>query len=213
MFRVCLLVLFVFVGSFFQGCGALEFFKGDSREESKETRAGKEEVTNEVARLNIENRDLKKEIDILKKENEEIRENNRTEIAKAEGKRAALNKELRNLREQNQKTTNNSKLPKEKLQKFEQKKNLRELKIKVLSGDGNLRSAKQMAKRLTGMGYKIRRIAYAPRSNFKKTSVYFSPKFENEGRRLVSSLGANTVLKPLTWSSIFDLVVVTAKNP
>ncbi len=211
MFRVCLLILFVFVAPFFQGCGALEFFKGDSKEESKETGASKEEVTNEVTRLKIENRDLKKEIDILKKANKEIRENNRTEIAKAEGRWESLNKELRKSKEQNQKITNNNKPLKEKFQKFE--KNLLEVKIKVLSGDGNLRSAKQMAKRLTGMGYKIERIAYAPRSNFKKTSVYFSPKFENEGRRLVSSLGANTVLKPLTWSSIFDLVVVTAKNP
>ncbi|MEE9418607.1 MAG: hypothetical protein V3W43_03965 [Desulfatiglandaceae bacterium] len=213
MFRVCLLVLFVLVAPVFQGCGALGFFKGDSKEGVKETEAGKEQVAKEVTRLRMENINLKKKVDILKKENEEIRKENLREIAKVEVKSGALNEELMKLREENQKIVNENRLLKERLQRFTQKKDLRELKIKVLSGDGNLSSAKRMAKRLMGMDYEIRLIGFAPRSNFKKNTVYFAPKFEKEGRSLVSSLGANTVLKPLTWSSIFDLIVVTVKNP
>lgn len=213
MFRVCLLVLFVLVAPVFQGCGALGFFKGDSKEGVKETEAGKEQVAKEVTRLRMENINLKKKVDILKKENEEIRKENLREIAKVEVKSGALNEELMKLREENQKIVNENRLLKERLQRFTQKKDLRELKIKVLSGDGNFSSAKRMAKRLMGMDYEIRLIGFAPRSNFKKNTVYFAPKFEKEGRSLVSSLGANTVLKPLTWSSIFDLIVVTVKNP
>jgi DNA mismatch repair ATPase MutS len=201
------------VAPVFQGCGALGFFKGDSKEGVKETEAGKEQVAKEVTRLRMENINLKKKVDILKKKNEEIRKENLREIAKVEVKSGALNEELMKLREENQKIVNENRLLKERLQRFTQKKDLRELKIKVLSGDGNLSSAKRMAKRLMGMDYEIRLIGFAPRSNFKKNTVYFAPKFEKEGRSLVSSLGANTVLKPLTWSSIFDLIVVTVKNP
>ena len=213
MFRVCLWVLFLVVVPAFQGCGALEFFQGDSEEGAKETASSKEQVSKEITRLKNENIDLKKKVDALKKENEGTRENTLNEIAKAEGKRGVLKEELKNLREENRKIENENRRLKERLEKFEQKGDLRALKIKVLSGDGSLDSAKRMSKRLIGMDYEVRLIGFAPRSNFKKNTVYFAPKFEKEGRALVSHLGADTALKPLTWSSVFDLIVVAVKNP
>lgn len=86
------------------------------------------------------------------------------------------------------------------------------LKLKVLSGDGDLNSAKRMAKKLGNMGYKIRLIDRAPQSNFLRNTVYFALGFQDEAKRLVSSLGDNTILKPLSWFSIFDIIVVTGKN-
>ena len=213
MFRACLWVLFLVVVPAFQGCGALEFFQGDSEERAKETASSKEQVSKEITRLKSENIDLKKKVDALKKENEGIRENTLNEIAKAEGKSGVLKEELKNLREQNRKIENENRRLKERLEKFKQKGDLRALKIKVLSGDGSLDSAKRMSKRLIGMDYEVRLIGFAPRSNFKKNTVYFAPKFEKEGRALVSHLGADTALKPLTWSSVFDLIVVAVKNP
>ena len=94
----------------------------------------------------------------------------------------------------------------------EPQKDIRKLEIKVLSGDGDLNSAKEMANKLTMLGYKVRLIHHAPRSTFLRNTVFFAPEFENEGKRLVSELGNNTRLKPLTWHSIFDLVVVTGRN-
>jgi hypothetical protein len=88
-----------------------------------------------------------------------------------------------------------------------------ELRVKVLSGDGDLSSAREMAEKLTHMGYKIRLIHYAPRSNFSRNTVYFAAKFENEAERLVRSLGGNAISKPITWFSIFDLIVVTGRSP
>ena len=92
-------------------------------------------------------------------------------------------------------------------------KDIRQLKIRVLSGDGALNSAEEMARKLRNMGYKIESIDRAPRSNFLRNTVYFAPGFQNEAKRLVISLGGNTILKPLSCSSIFDLIVVTGKNP
>lgn len=83
----------------------------------------------------------------------------------------------------------------------------------MLSGDGDLSSAKEMAEKLTNMSYKIRLIHYAPRSNFSRNTVYFAARFQNEAKRLVLSLGGNAISKPITWFSIFDLIVVTGESP
>ncbi len=211
MVRVYFLVLFVLVAPVFQGCGILGSSKGESTGVAEGGEPGKGQVSQKVARLRLENVSLKKEIEILKRENEKVRKENLKEIAKVQGESRDLNEQLKNLREENQRITDENRLLKERLEGTRQKKDLRKLKIKVLSGDGNLSSAKQMAKRLIRMDYEIGVIGYAPRSNFKKNTVYFAPRSEKEGRNLVSSLGGNTILKPLTWPSVFDLIVVTAK--
>jgi len=90
---------------------------------------------------------------------------------------------------------------------------IQKLRVKVLSGDGDLNSAKEMARKLRNMGYKISLIDYAPRSNFSQNTVYFAAKSQNGAKRLVLSLGGNAICKPITWSSIFDLIVVTGKTP
>ncbi len=90
---------------------------------------------------------------------------------------------------------------------------IEELWIKVLTGDGDMNSAKKMAETLRKMAYRIRVIDSAPRSNFLQNTVYFAPRFKKEAERLVSRLGGDTILKPLSLYSIFDLIVVTGKNP
>ena len=90
---------------------------------------------------------------------------------------------------------------------------MRKTKIKVLSGDGNLDSAKEMANMLRNMGYKTEFIDHASSSSFRRNTVFFAPKFQYEAKRLVSSLGGNTIVRPLSWYSIFDLIIVTGKNP
>ena len=94
----------------------------------------------------------------------------------------------------------------------ELEKDIRKLKIKVLTGDGNLNSAKEMAKRLRGLGYNIKLIDRAPRSNFTTSTVYYAPDAKNEAERLMSSLDGNLILKPISWSSIFDIIVVACAS-
>ena len=94
----------------------------------------------------------------------------------------------------------------------ELEEDIQKLEIKVLSGNGNINSAKEMAKRLGNMGYKIKLFHYAPRSDFSQNTVYSTPKFRKEAKRLVDRLGGSTIFKDLSWPSAFDLIVVTGKN-
>ena len=83
----------------------------------------------------------------------------------------------------------------------------------MLSGDGDINSAEAMANELENLGYKIYYKDMAPRSNFSQNTVFFAPEFENEGKRLADSLGGQAVLKPLSWPSMFDIIIVTGKKP
>ena len=212
MYRICLGLFFLVVSPVFIGCGVFDFLRGDSDKHTKIATVKRDQIQEEVDRLRAENADLTKRIGLLKNESKSSIDETIREMAKVEDEQKPLNQELAKLREENNRITTENASFKEKLEEF-QKKVLRDLKIKVLSGDGDLRSAKSMTKKLMGMDYEIRLIGYAPQSNFEKNTVYFKPDFEKEGKRLVSRLGANTLIKPLTWSSIFDLIIVTGKNP
>lgn len=83
------------------------------------------------------------------------------------------------------------------------------LKVKVLSGDGKISSAKQMAKTLIKIGYSVKLTGMAPRSNFAATTVYFAPDYQKEANAMAIQLGGNTISKPLTWPSEFNIIVVT----
>ncbi len=80
--------------------------------------------------------------------------------------------------------------------------------IKVLSGNGEILSARVLAKRITDLGYRVSAVTYAPRSNFLQHTVYFAPPFKEDARRIALALGGAVVSKPLTWRSKFDLIVV-----
>jgi uncharacterized FlaG/YvyC family protein len=204
MIRACLIIFIVHLCFIFQGCA----------EEFKMT---KEEMWNEMERLKVENANLQRQIDILREENQRIRDENENKIAEVKDENELLNEQINKLKEESKTIGDENQVLTEKLTKlqlqYELEKDIGKLRVKVLSGDGDLSSAKEMAKKLKNMGYQIELIGYAPRSNFFRNTVFFAPKFENEAKRLVLSLGGNAITKPVTWSSIFDLIVVTGKSP
>jgi len=166
------------------------------------------------------------EMEKLKNENQKIR-NRINVLEKARETSTELEKQIGKLREQVEIEQNGKSASVRKISELEQEKNLlkkrvailelenniRKLDIKVLCGDGDIRSAKQLAERMRKMGYQIKRIDFAPRKTFKRHTVFFAPNFENEAKRLVIDLGGKTIAKPVTWPSEFDLIVVTGKNP
>lgn len=193
MLRACLIILILQFGLIFHGCAPLKHLDGSSEEERKKFKMTKDEMWNEMKRMKIENGNLQREIHILREENQRIRDENQilaTRLTQLQLKYETLSS-----------------------RSYEVEKEIRKLRMKVLSGDGDLNSAQEMAKKLRQMGYEIELIHYAPRSNFLQNTVYSPPKFQNEAKHLVLSLGRNTIYKPLTWPSIFDLIVVTGKNP
>jgi hypothetical protein len=90
---------------------------------------------------------------------------------------------------------------------------LSKIKIKVLNGNAKRGSAKKMSGKLEAMGYVVKRIDDAPRKSFTKNTVFYADCCIEEAKELKRKLGGRTVTKPLTWHSIFDIIVVTGKKP
>lgn len=241
MFRSYFIV-FIFILSstlMFQGCGALKYLDNSSEKETKKFRMTKDQIWNEKEKLEVENKKLRtqigglqkergglrKQINIYRRENKGIRAKNEIEIARVKDQNKVLNEQINKLEGENKRIRDENRPVVKKLKEPQPKKETpskespqppkgkRKLRIKVLSGDGDLNSAKEAAKKLRNMGYNIRLIDLAPRPNFSRNTVFFAPKFKNEAKSLAPGLGgAITIFKPLSWSSVFDIIVVTGKK-
>ncbi len=109
--------------------------------------------------------------------------------------------------EKKEKTPPPVKKPPEEVKKAPSKS----IRLKVLTGDGTLTSARKMAARLGKMGYPVQAIGFASRSNYKKNTVSCSRKFQAEGKKLAKALGKNTVTRLLTETPEFDCIVITGQ--
>lgn len=212
MLRTYLIIAFLLLGLAFQGCAALKKLDGSTEEELEKFRMNKNQMWNELQLCRNRNRELQNQVSPLKQGNERITD---------------LEEQIRDLEKENKRLIHEKTELEEKLFAREakepqletrlpgrgQEKDVRKLKIKVLSGDGKLSSAKQLAEKLTKMGYRVRFVDLAPRSTFSQTTVYFSPAVKKEADSLATQLGGSTISKPLTWPSEFDLIVVTGKSP
>jgi hypothetical protein len=86
---------------------------------------------------------------------------------------------------------------------------LKGLRVKVLSGNGKMSSARAMSEKLKKLGYKIENTGLAPRSDFDVITIYFARNYKSEAQHMATQLGGDAIVKPLTWSSDFHLIVVT----
>jgi predicted nucleic acid-binding Zn-ribbon protein len=133
------------------------------------------------------------------------------EINRLEGKDGesteALKKQIVELKEQRDAIRN------EKTAIEEQRAKLRTVRIKVLTGDGKLASATQLAEIVTAMGYKVEKVDKAPAANFSRHTVFYAPDSRKDAENITKRLGGNAVARPLSWSSIFKIIVVAGKAP
>lgn len=88
----------------------------------------------------------------------------------------------------------------------------KKVKIKVLSGSGTLIPAFAMVKKLEGMGYKVDRSDIAPSTAFPNEKVFYSEGHEAEGKLLAGKISPDAVAAPMSWDSIFDIIVVTSNK-
>jgi hypothetical protein len=58
------------------------------------------------------------------------------------------------------------------------------------------------------MGYRVEDIGTATRTDYEVNTIYFASDYKTEGQRLAARLGGKTIAKPLTWSSVFHIIVV-----
>lgn len=90
---------------------------------------------------------------------------------------------------------------------------LKGIRIKVLSGDGRMLSAKNLARKLEGLDYKVTRTDIAP-YGFSKVTVFYALGFKDSAEDLSRKINASGGIKPLTWKSAFDIIVIsTDKKP
>jgi Rad3-related DNA helicase len=209
------------------GCAGIDQQDRDAKAEpmAQATQSTKDEAWIRKERLRLENAELQRQIAALNAENQRIVHEYENKMARLKTLNQLLKKEIENLRKENRGTMSENLLLKKKLSELGGRKeratheqeqsaaDVGSLKIKVLSGDGNLASAHEMARKLRGMGYKIKAVDLAPQPSFSRNTVYFTSKSHKQAKRLLSSLGDNAVLKSLTWPSVFDLIIVTGKNP
>jgi hypothetical protein len=164
--------------------------------------------------------DLQKQINTLRLENQSLREEYDKKLEQVKTNNDNLSAQVRHLIEEKQRLSAENQEILSRLEQLDNKgrktaprkmpaTESKEIRVKVLSGDGNIGSARQMARRLEEMGYQVAQVDFATRSNFMHDTVYFSKNAEDEAKRMVSSLGGRTTTREITWSSSFDIIVVT----
>jgi len=205
---LCLAALMVFVMAL-SGCMVTKSAYVQKEEEANtlaksvsELEQRNKEITAQSEKLQAENSDLKKQLaakdDLLQKRSEEI--------ARLDAKQAAMDNEVDRMKAQQAKSRD---ADIKKSPAAGKSTGLKSIRMKVLSGEGKIDSAKRMSKRLTVMGYKVETVGMAESSDYPANTVYFTAKYKKEAKTLASRLGKDTIVKPLTWKSVFSIIVVT----
>ena len=159
MLRAYLMVLALWGGFGFYGCAGIDRPDRDVKAEAmaQATQGTKDEAWIEKERLRLENAELQRQIAVLNAENRRIVRENENKMARLKTLNQLLNKEIEALREENRGNMSENLLVKGKQSQLQGRKELatheqeesqadvRSLKIKVLSGDGNLASAQEMS--------------------------------------------------------------------
>ena len=168
-----------------------------------------------VADLDRKNKDLTARTEKLQAENDELKKQlaakddllqlKSEEIAKQDARQAAMVDEVERMKAQQARSAA------EEAQggAAGRKAGLKSIRLKVLSGEGKIDSARRMAKRLTAMGYRVESVGMAESSDYPANTVYFAAKYKPEAKTLAAKIGKDTIVKPLTWKSVFAIIVVT----
>jgi hypothetical protein len=81
------------------------------------------------------------------------------------------------------------------------------LTVKVLTGTGDIRGAKLLANALRSSGYNVAVVDYSA-SDIHQNTVFYATGYRNEALNMSRIMGRDTIVKPLTWNSIFKIIVV-----
>jgi len=206
---------------FLTGCALFEYLDGSPPDTIKRIRMSKDEVWNRMealeadkaalkadkAALKAEKVALKQEIDRARAQNRSISDSYRRQVQDLQVSNETLKQSIdrleRDKRQQVSRKGMTSVAPRAKSDAGTQ-----QVKIKVLSGTGKLISAVNCAKQLKWQGYCVDRTDLAPRADFSRDIVFFARGSQDEGKRLAAILGSNPTVKPLSWQSIFDIIIV-----
>jgi len=198
IFLVALLALVTVLS----GCLVTQSAYVQKEEEVNSLTKNNTELAARSEKLQAENNELKKQIavkdDLLQKKSEEI--------ARQDAKQAEMVNEMDRMKAQLAKSREAAVEERPSAKKSD---GLKSIRIKVLSGDGKIESAKKMAKRISTLGYKVESVGMSENTDYPANTVYFAPNHKAQAKSLASKLGKDTISKPLSWKSVFHLIVVT----
>jgi hypothetical protein len=194
------------------GCTALDYSGRNTTEELQRSKAS-------IAQLNEQMASVNKDLTLLKSQVQKMKE---AEAATKDGsvagetgapkeKEAAVSEagKKEQVKEVDISKRDEMKKSADEKQAVEGKEtSLKRLKIKVLSGNGKLPTARQMSKKLIGMGYRVEDIGTANRADYAVNTIYFASDYKTEAQQMAARLGDKTIAKPLTWSSVYHIIVV-----
>lgn len=208
MFRRVSVVFVVILYMTMSGCAAMNYLDGSSDEDMKKFRASKDELWNETKKLKQDNEAYSRTIQEKQGKIDQLTE-----------QVANLNKDMEDLKKEVAQTRGATKeeIAKEGVDKkdapqtttVEKGVEPKKLRVKVLSGNGKMSSARAMSEKLKKLGYEIENTGLAPRSNFDVVTLYFAPDYKSEAQHVATQLGGGAIAKPLTWPSGFHVIVVT----
>ncbi|HUH66684.1 MAG TPA: LytR C-terminal domain-containing protein [Syntrophales bacterium] len=179
------------------GCAALNY-PDKNAEDLQRSKASIAQLNEQVASLN-------KEITLLKSEVQKMKDAEAAPVSEEKGTVSEKEK----VKEVDISKKDEVKKPAEESPAAEAKvTSIKDLKVKVLSGNGKLATARQFSKKLIAMGYRVEDIGNASRADYKANTIYFASNFKKEAQSLAARLGDKTVVKPLTWSSVYHIIVV-----
>jgi len=214
---LCILTLILCLAT--SGCLSSRYADRNSSDEMRKSKVAIDQLNEQVTALN-------KEMDTLKKELQQIKEEKQKEVAGVGAENVSPSDQtgiaretaVASVPEPEKKDTIQeidivkkeeiTKAP-EAQQSVSQKEVTRKLlRMKVLSGNGRLSVARDMSTKIIRMGYKIEDIGLASRTDYKATTIYFAPEYRKEAEGLATSLGGEAITKPITWTSVFHIIVV-----
>lgn len=207
MQKIPLISLFACLWLVFSGCSQdlkhqitkLESEKKDCRAILDEKQVEIDRLVMEISRLSLGNDALQI---LLDKKQAEIE---RLAGATATAETESLKKQIDELRAQR------DAIRSEKASIEGRLAGLRTVRIKVLTGDGDPASAARMAETVGGMGYRIEKVDLAPSAGFSRHTVFYAPDSRKDAENITSRLGGGAVARPLSWPSVFNIIVVTGK--
>ena len=95
-----------------------------------------------------------------------------------------------------------------RLENLERSKKPTVTNIKVLASTTDLQPAKDMAAYLGRNGFPVKAVDFASSSGYNYDTVYYAEGYETQAQRIAEVIGGRTVIKPLTWKSVFDVIAV-----
>ncbi len=207
--------LFVIFCMALSGCAAMRNWNGSLdrdiqklKDDNEASRLAIQEKDGQIERLNKQLSTMSREIETLKAESQQPPIVLQKAIPKTEGGEAALKSQVSALKG---KTAAVAGQAAARTDVAEKAAGPQAIRLKVLSGNGKISSAQSMSRKLKAFGYRVEDTGLASRTNYRVHTVYYAAGYKGQAQRIAAQLGSGTVTAPLTWPSIFNVIVVAGR--